>query len=396
MMPRPQRLSYAAAGLCVLLSLLLHLAGMALLGLLPMQERKYPAPKATRMVRVERVNPTEKKQSEKPAAAPQQEEEKPKPFAKTNPDTPERTPDEAQYESNRSTRAASEEDAVHRRSDADAPALNGREREEDEELVTFDSERQEGDLEHEGKNEPAPPTPPPAPAADSTETESDTAPAQGREDGTNEQEHGEDDRTAREKGVQSEQPPTEEEQDGPLHLQQQPEPDAADTETADAATQGTPDGTDVGKERPARVHRPVYDPSLADDSRLQPGFRTHERRTRSSGNFVFGKGAALNVAATPRGAYEAEIYRRVARLWYQACDDHRGDCIPGKITVSLRIDKRGRLVNMMLIQRRGAGMSQQAFTFKAIRQAVLPAMPPHVQAEVVGDLLELIFTFHFD
>ena len=49
-----------------------------------------------------------------------------------------------------------------------------------------------------------------------------------------------------------------------------------------------------------------------------------------------------------------------------------------------------------IITRRGAGIIQQSFTFGAIRQAQLPPMPPAVQRELIGNQLELIFTFNFD
>jgi hypothetical protein len=111
---------------------------------------------------------------------------------------------------------------------------------------------------------------------------------------------------------------------------------------------------------------------------------------------VLGKGAALNVAASPRGQYEAMVYRQVAHFWYIACDEHRGDIIPGKITISLRITRSGQIDSMALIRRSGASVSQQSFTFKAIRKANLPPMPPEVQADVIGNLMELIFEFNFD
>jgi hypothetical protein len=94
--------------------------------------------------------------------------------------------------------------------------------------------------------------------------------------------------------------------------------------------------------------------------------------------------------------YEALIYRRIAHFWYIACDEHRGDIIPGKITISLRITKRGKIDSMALIKRTGASISQQSFTFKAIRRASLPPMPQEVQADVIGNLMELIFEFNFD
>ena len=363
--------------LCVGLSLLLHAAVALLLVMLPPQE-KVPRQKkqlqGTRAVRV--VRAVERKT---PADTPQ-EEEKPGeqlPFAKTSADTPQRRPEQPEYEGKRDTRAASE--TADRRSEAHAPSMHG---EAKEELVTFDQERQNGDLEHEGKaqqQQPSPPVPTPAeglpegqdtpdtPGRDATNAQSDATPALTRTDGTT----------------------------GQLKLQEGEK--ASAEQDQQPPRRGMPGGP--GKAAAARPNRPrvFYDPSLADWAQpQQPGFRTHERRSRSSGRFVFGRGAALNVVSTPRGAYEAMVYRRVAHFWYMACDEHRGDVIPGTITISLRINKRGQIDSMALIRRSGASISQQSFTFKAIRKASLPPMPQEVQADVIGELMELIFEFNFD
>lgn len=381
--------------LCVALSVLLHaLLGMLLL-LLPPQEqvKRRNKPEKPRTVRVLRTagRKTADEQKKQQNSPQEKKEESPqKPFAKTSADTPQRRPEQPEYEGSRDTRAASAPDAEHRRSDAHAPAQTG---EEKEELVTFDQERQEGDLEHEGKRRekqhpPAPPVPPapadqPRPPADGRP---DAAPA--REDADS----GNDTATTQPDTTRS---LTMADASGEgLKLQQErPEIDLAELEQQ-AARMGAPDAAGKSPTAGARP-RVFYDPSLAE-SRQTPGFRTYERRSRSSGRFVLGRGAALNVASTPRGMYEALIYRRIAHFWYIACDEHRGDIIPGKITISLRIDKRGRLDSMALIKRSGASISQQSFTFKAIRRASLPPMPPEVQADVVGRLMELIFEFNFD
>ena len=146
--------------LCVGLSLLLHAAVAALLVLLPPQEkvpRQKKQPQGSRAVRVVRAV------ERKAPADTSQEEEKPSeqlPFAKTSADTPQRRPEQPEYEGKRDTRAASE--TADRRNEAHAPSMHG---EAKEELVTFDQDRQEGDLEHEGKKEPNPPQPPPVPVA---------------------------------------------------------------------------------------------------------------------------------------------------------------------------------------------------------------------------------------
>ena len=379
--------------LCVALSLLLHLLLGVILLLLPPPEPKKcaAAPGRGRAVQVLRTEARRKadaqKQQESPKLpdAPQPD----KSFAKTSADTPQTMPDQPDYEGRHSTRAASAPDARHRQSDAPAPAQNG---EEKEELVTFDQERQDGDLEHEGKNSASTP-----PAPQNLSSEPVAPPAEAPAEGLPEcsadaQENGEAPETVTLDATRS-LPLTPEPVDENSLLREEPDTPLAE-QRQQAAPEGMPGGAGTGRPSRPRQQAPTvfYDPSLA----RQPGFRTHERRSRSSGRFVLGRGAALNVASTPRGMYEALVYRRVAHYWYIACDEHRGDIIPGTITISLRITRRGQIDSMALIRRSGASISQQSFTFKAIRKASLPPMPPEVQAGVIGELMELIFEFNFD
>ena len=371
------------------LSVLLHVLLGWLILLIPPQEKVKRAkfPRKARPVKVLRTAARKKadEQKKQALAAPKEAPRKPgeqKPFAKTSADTPQALPDQPDYEGQRSTRAASAPDARHLASAEHAPAMTG---EQKEEIVTFDQNRQEGDLAHEGKS--TPPTPP-LPTAD--------APADGQQDGTAAPDaRGKD---ARNTDIDATQSLTlTDDLSGQLKLRQEEQPELTQELEQQAARLGLSGGTGKASTPAAQPRRPrvFYDPSLAEWAQ-KPGFRTNERRSRSSGRFVLGRGAALNVASTPRGAYEALVYRRVAHFWYIACDEHRGDIIPGKITISLRINKRGQIDSMALITRRGASISQQSFTFKAIRKASLPPMPPEVQADVIGELMELIFEFNFD
>lgn len=386
-----------AMALCLLLSLILHLIFLLLITLSSGRQHRPPAPPARqqqRLIRVQRSKP----------AAPEQKQEAPqrKPFAKTSADAPQVLPEQPDYEGSRNTRAASAPDAEHLRSDKLTPAQTG---EKKDELVTFEQERQDGDLNLEGKKPQKPPLPPQPPLPDNTQTAQPPqpeTPAPGQEDAAGDTPQP--DAADRENRPAPSTPaaaPHTPEPDGELLLrneEQKEETPTADT-PATAAAQGTAAGTGQSPTPPKnqRKRRPIfYDPSLASPQPDTVGFRTRERRSRSTGRFIMGRGAALNVTATPLGRYESEIYRRIAYHWYQACDEHRGDIIPGSITISLRINKRGHLENMDLVRRHGAGVIQQSFTFRAIRRASLPPMPGAVQQEIVGELLELIFTFNFD
>ena len=406
----PQQKHVPQVLLCVVLSVLLHVLLGLLLVLAPPPERLKPQKKQLHQARQVRVlrTATRKKadMQKKHPAAPREKEQKSaqKPFAKTSAETRQRRPEQPEYEGKRDTRAASATNAPHRRSDAAAPAQEG---EEKEELVTFDQERQEGDLEHEGlrRKQQQPPAPPRPVAAEEESTAPPLPPAaaaaaRGRPDSSTQNTEGADTATTQ---VDTTRALTmTDDLSGLLKLQ----PDATTRQPSEteqqAAPQELPGAQGRNAETPAsragaapRRPRVFFDPSLAEWAQ-KPGFRTYERRSRSTGRFVLGRGAALNVAATARGQYEALVYRRIAHFWYIACDEHRGDIIPGKITISLRINKRGHIDSMALIRRRGASISQQSFTFKAIRQASLPPMPAEVQADVIGELMELIFEFNFD
>lgn len=354
---------------CLLMSLILH-AALAALCL------RLPAPEPGKGVRGHRPDRKETRMIQllRPVAEPKQEPEKQRPFAKTSPDQPEEKPQQADFEGARNNRAGGER--TEKMSDAPVPTMKG---EEKEEIVTFNQERQDGDVESEGKMTPAPsptlPVPPGVSSPDDRQEEAPPSPPHLQEPAPDKQEPAPNSRHPAPEGESS---------DLNLHLTKEQALTAPDATPPDFSPKGVPVPPSVVP----------YDPSLADHA--QPGFRSHERRSRSTGRFVLGRHPALNVAATPRGKYEELIYRRIARYWYIACDEHRGDIIPGSLTISLRLDRRGRLSSMELVNRRGASVIQQSFTFGAIRKAALPPMPPQVQSGLVGDLLELIFEFHFD
>lgn len=379
------------ASLCIVLSICVHIGTVLLLLSLPERagmsnkkcmEGEEEHQQTQRNIRIHRASP---------------KQEKARPFAKTSADEEQHKPIKADFEGKHNTQASGDDSAPERRSDAPLPTMQG---EMKEEIVTFDQERQEGDLEHEGKRDTRP-TPPQAIEIQSPLPDAPTIPpGQGVPD--NAANHhtnlGDGQNNTTPEAIHSAKIPTPTPEGDTLLQTRQEEARPQALPSPPSARKGLPD---VNVPAPLRPSIPsprrvsVYDPSLADHVQ-QAGFRTRERRSRSTGRFVMGRKPSLNVAATPRGRYEAEIYRRIARIWYAACDEHRGDIIPGTIVISLRIDKRGYLRNMQLMSRRGAGAIQQSFTLGAIRRATLPPMPSNVAADVVGDLMELLIEFNFD
>lgn len=149
--------------------------------------------------------------------------------------------------------------------------------------------------------------------------------------------------------------------------------------------------SEAGNPRPQK--RVYYDPAFAPNS--QPGFRTYERKTRTSGHFSFGNRASLDVDATPTGRYMAMVYRAVAMCWYSQCERNRDMIVTGTLHIRIWLDEQGRLVSIRELAREGASVAQKSFTFVAIQQAPIPPMPPEVREELIGGKMELYFDFHF-
>lgn len=389
-----------ALALCLLLSLVLHVLLGLLLLLTAEKSPKQPAhqqSKGQRAVLVSRA-PADKKEKTEPEKDEQEEPEAPKPFAKTDADRKQQRPNRADFEGQRDARAEGMNNTA-RQDDTPVPTMEG---EEKDETNTLHQERQDGDVEHYGKNDnqPAPQPepqqegPPTPPSQDPTPGLPDAPPVPEPDTGTAAQPTEQEATEAQQKDTPAE--------DGDLklkHPEEEDEPREPQPEPP-VPPQGLPDskGTaPVTTPQPPRVRdrRPVYDPTQADHAQ-PPGLRTRERRSRSTGQFIIGKLPSCNVEATPRGQYEELVYRLIARQWYFACDQHRGDIIPGTIIIALRITTRGRVESMNLVNRRGASVSQQSFTFAAIRRAQFPAMPKEVAKTLIGNCMELIITFDFN
>ncbi len=365
--------------LCVLMSGILHAGGAWLLLSLPRTEqnsapRQEARSRALQVIRAARENT-------QPAEAVEAAE--PLPVVKTDADREQERPETPDFQGNRDARAEGETDGPQRRSDEPVPTMAG---EEKEELNTMDRERQDGPIEHDGLNRPQP-AEPPAPEA---------APGQPDAPITPQPDTGREPTPPQQEEFTPSAQPIPEQRDGDMNLRSEEEqqPEQASTQQA-APAPGAPDSAGEAPTPPRPVvNRSIYDPTLAPHA--QPGFRTTERRSRRAGQFVVGRHASVNVAATPEGRYQELIYRHIAHRWYAACDTHRGDIIPGTIIVAFRLNKRGGVENMNLVSRRGASVIQQSFTFGAIRRADLPPMPAEVQRTLIGEQMELIFTFNFD
>lgn len=388
-------------GMCLLLSVLAHLFLLAGSYMVPAEWLSSPQPPETRRQVVVSAHMVKKVAPPKDGSRQEPKEHLPS-IVKTSDEQESATrPETPKFQGSRNTRA--EGGRKDPDSSRDLPAQDGVKRENGE-IVLFDQEKQDGDMSHErdgnkdsGPNasasvpyQPQDPSMPPSGHPDSLAPSSSKTgvPGKSREEGLAAQNRS----PMRERAMQLPHAVT------VPHPGMPEEPDPLQ-ELARSIARGVdvppvnlPDLRLPPNTRPAQK-QPMFDPMFNAEN--QPGFKTHERKTRLTGKFSFGRRPTLDVEATPMGMYQAIIYRSIGEQWYRQCDLNRDLIVTGTVRIRILIAKNGKVSSMRQTSRVGASEVQKSFTFLAIKLAKLPAMPPEVRNELVGETLEMYFDFNF-
>lgn len=126
-----------------------------------------------------------------------------------------------------------------------------------------------------------------------------------------------------------------------------------------------------------------------------PAFRGNQEKTKMQGSISRKGKAALDVADTPLGRYQAQLSRAVELEWQRNCVRYRDLITPGFITVRFVIDSKGKVTTVSLVEVVEVGEVQKGFTINSIRKAEIPPMPAALARELKGEPLELTFNFYF-
>ncbi|MDO4410729.1 MAG: hypothetical protein Q4C05_05560 [Akkermansia sp.] len=374
-------------GICVLLSILVHVMMFICGAVMPTtwwtmgdefltNQKKEKT--TIRLVKWQRQH-SEMKESAK-------EKSPEKPIVKTSLEQESATPPEIpKFQSDKNTRAEGGRKAPDS-SEVELPAQDGK---ESPELVLFDQKEQKGDISHEketavpllnGHNE-----------NDVSINESRLIPPQ--QGNANEVIDKQNSLEASEKLAQQENTSPKKES-APIQLPSAvlvPQP--AEFEEGDDSKFAQLEKLLLQSRPQSSGKKTYYDPIFGESS--QPGFKTNERKTRQIGKFSLGRRPSVDVEKTVLGDYQMQVYRAIAKPWYYECERNRSLVEIGSITVRLLINKAGKVTTMTQMARSGASENQKAFTFRAIKNALLPPMPKEVQDSLIGEQMELHFTFNF-
>ncbi len=144
---------------------------------------------------------------------------------------------------------------------------------------------------------------------------------------------------------------------------------------------------------PRRPAAPVYDPAFPGGSRA--GYKQESHKTRITGQMSASGALAANVKSTPLGLYQAQFMRMLNRNWDAECVARRDFIIPGSLKIRLVLNRNGKVNGIRLLAKEGASEVQKGFTFKAIRDTVMPPMPPEAVKELGEDSTEVVIDFFF-
>lgn len=322
-----------------------------------------------------------------PITEPQPAPEEPQGFARTSPEQQTEPPEQARFEGEHNTRAASDAPAV-----ADAPELPSQEGEEPEyeQIETTESEYQDGELEHRQTGAPAATATPPSlaqpastpddPGADESEELAETDPSEGTNEPAPETH---DPLLARDRLAE-----------GPMSVDRpvlaekiDENPKPAPEETREAAGQVTERAEENVQESPK--------PASESSTPRTPGFRGNQQKTRLRGSISRTGRTALDVDESELGRYHAAISRAIEHSWQRKCVQHRDYITPGVIRIRVVIDGEGSVRSVGTIEEFGIGTIQRGFTHGAIREASLPKMPEEIRRDLDGEPLELLYNFIF-
>lgn len=372
------------------LSMLMNLAFLLVLGLWALSElRLKPEPKvAEKESRYLSIEPVFSEPAEDVVEA--ADRGRTRPMVRTNPDDQTTPPEDAPFQGEHDTRAASEKAAV-----PDGPEnLPNQEGVKPvfDELETTESDYQDGELDSDAVASPAAVAESapvaPMPAEDAAEETTAAAGRDGVEGGVKAEGEGEAEEEVLEEKTRLAEGPLPVDRPVPMDEMAEEKPEESPQEAKEAK------GGEVAGEAAEKVEDQPKPPATPDVPR-QPGFRGNQKRTELRGSISRSGRPALDVEAGPLGKYHAAISRAIEQAWQRQVVRNRDYITPGVIRVRVVLDPQGKVRTVATVEEFGIGVIQKGFTHAAIREADLPPMPAEVRRDLQGEPLELLYNFIF-
>lgn len=156
-----------------------------------------------------------------------------------------------------------------------------------------------------------------------------------------------------------------------------PEPVASGTEEgamADDAPKPPADGSVAPPDSPLSLN-------LADDGLFSAGFSPEERQGVINGRLAKVGADAVDAEATPMGRYKKAVRDAISAKWHRYRQDNADFVTWGMLKVEFTVDAAGRVRGLEITKNEANAMLAE-FSLRAIRDAELPPMPEEVASSV--------------
>lgn len=175
-----------------------------------------------------------------------------------------------------------------------------------------------------------------------------------------------------------------------------PEPDkeAEVGEVSDPAQQETlrpgATGVDFESSTPAETAEAAREETMnpADTGLFADGFSPDELQNVTNGTLTNIGQNAVDAEGTAAGAYKKKVKQEISRMWHRYRVQHGDFVTYGILKLECRIDRHGKVHDLKVVEN-DANSVLAEFSLKAILDADLPSMPDDVAAELGPMGLEL-------
>lgn len=249
----------------------------------------------------------------------------------------EEVPENAQFESDENSRAASERPPV---SDENTPSVDG---ERDDGLTLRNQELALGP-----SKRPSPPAPPP----------------------------------------QEQRPAVEEQPPQPHEEQQREEPTPTPAPTPSKNDLAVPAPPKPRKEPEVRKPEPPTPPAVP----RTPGYQPQTRTTRLTGGISNRGRASVDAVATPLGRYRKMLNDAIGSRWYYYVSDMIGLVNVGAVHITFTVRADGK-VEKVRVTRNTSNESLASCSMRSIIEAEIPPIPREIAETLEGGKLEVDFSF---
>lgn len=123
-----------------------------------------------------------------------------------------------------------------------------------------------------------------------------------------------------------------------------------------------------------------------------PGFQPQTRVTRLVGGISTRGRASIGAEASPLGRYKKQISDAIGSRWYYYVSDMIDLVNVGTVQLTFVVRKDGSVVNVKVV-RNSSNESLASCSVRSIVEAEIPPMPKEVAATVAGGQVEVDFTF---